>query len=60
MLLQAVAFTVASEQKVLGNDESNEALTTPDVAAEPDYVQSGWSPYQNGKDHGRVSPQENR
>ncbi|KAI0126404.1 hypothetical protein BJ170DRAFT_596006 [Xylariales sp. AK1849] len=47
LLLQAVAVAYATEQKVLVEDTLKEALTTPEVA-DPNAIQAGWNPYQNG------------
>lgn len=56
MLLQAIAVAFGSEQKVLGNEEPNEALATPDsAAAETVAFQGGWTPYQNGKDYAPIA-----
>lgn len=48
MLLQVVAVAFADEQKIIGDTNANEALATPAPAAEPDAIQKGWTPYQDG------------
>ncbi|KAI0410151.1 hypothetical protein F4802DRAFT_593020 [Xylaria palmicola] len=51
LLLQAVAFVCAADQKVLATDDANPQSTKPESAAETDIgpsEQDVWNPYQNG------------
>lgn len=51
LLLQVVAFACASEQKVVGVNNGQQAVTTPEAAAQSNVAEGGhggWTPYQNG------------